>query len=61
MKIHVHWVTLMKNQIIHKFQNLEIKKKTLQGKTFIFLMIWQKKCSMGSKCLALGVDGVDHM
>jgi hypothetical protein len=27
MKIYVHWVNLMKNQIIHKFQSLEIKKK----------------------------------
>jgi len=43
MKIHVHWVNLMKNQIIQKFQSFEIKKKRLQGKTLIFLMIWQKK------------------
>ncbi len=39
MKVHVHWVNLMKNQIIQKFQSFEIKKKRLQGKTLIFLMI----------------------
>jgi hypothetical protein len=27
MKVHVHWMNLMKNQIIQKFQNLEILKK----------------------------------
>jgi len=25
MKVHVHWMNLMKNQIIQKFQNLEGK------------------------------------
>jgi hypothetical protein len=24
MKIHVHWMNLMKNQVIQKFQSLEI-------------------------------------
>jgi len=27
MKIHVYWLNLMKNQIIQKLQNFEIKKK----------------------------------
>jgi hypothetical protein len=27
MKVHVHWVDLMKNQIIKKFQSLEILKE----------------------------------
>ncbi len=27
MKVHVHWMNLMKNQIIQKFQSLEILKK----------------------------------
>jgi hypothetical protein len=26
MKTHVHWMNLMKNQIIQKFQNLELLK-----------------------------------
>jgi hypothetical protein len=39
MKIHVHWMNLMKNQIIQKFQSLEILKKRLQGKGFIFQTI----------------------
>jgi hypothetical protein len=27
MKIHVHWMNLMKNQIIQKFQSFEILKE----------------------------------
>jgi hypothetical protein len=27
MKVHVHWMNLMKNQIVQKFQSLEILKK----------------------------------
>jgi hypothetical protein len=27
MKVHVHWKNLMKNQIIQKFQSLEILKE----------------------------------
>jgi hypothetical protein len=27
MKVHVHWMDLMKNQIIQKFQNLEILRE----------------------------------
>ncbi len=56
MKIHVHWVDLMKNQIIQKFQSLEILKERATNQRIHFLTIWQKKCSMGSKCLALGAS-----
>jgi hypothetical protein len=27
MKVHVHWMNLMKNQIIQKFQSLKILKE----------------------------------
>jgi hypothetical protein len=27
MKVHVHWMNLMKNQIIQNFQNFEILKE----------------------------------
>jgi hypothetical protein len=27
MKVHVHWMKLMKNQIVQKFQSLKILKK----------------------------------
>jgi hypothetical protein len=43
MKGHVHLMDLMKNQIIQKYQNFEIWKKSLQGKRFIFFTIWPKK------------------
>jgi hypothetical protein len=39
MKLHVHWMNLMKNQIIQNIQSLEILKKGLQGKGFIFKTI----------------------
>jgi hypothetical protein len=35
MKVHVHWMNLMKNQVIQKFQSLEILEKRLQGKGLI--------------------------
>jgi hypothetical protein len=52
MKIHVHWMNLMKNQIKQKFQNLEILKEmaTRQMTHFLNHLI-KKLCSMGSKCL----------
>jgi hypothetical protein len=45
----------MKNQIIQKFQSLEIlRKKVARQKTHLKNhLIKKKKCSMGSKCLAL--------
>jgi hypothetical protein len=39
MKVHVHWMNLMKNQIIQKCQSLEILKEGLQGKGLILLTI----------------------
>jgi len=36
MKVHVHWINLMKNQIIQKFQSLKIFKERLQGKIAFF-------------------------
>jgi hypothetical protein len=29
MKVHVHWIKLMKNQIIQKFQSVEILKENV--------------------------------
>jgi hypothetical protein len=36
MKVHVHWMNLMKNQVIQKFQSLEIleEKATRQRTHF---------------------------
>jgi hypothetical protein len=39
MKVHVHWMNLMKNQIIQKFQSFEFWKKVLQDKRIIFKTI----------------------
>jgi len=37
MKIHVHWMNLMKNQIIQKFQSLGIlKDKAAKQRTHFF-------------------------
>ncbi len=55
-EIHVHWVNLMKNQIIQKFQSLEILKEMfVRQRIHFFNHLAKKLCSMGSKCLALGV------
>jgi hypothetical protein len=36
MKVHVHWMNLMKNQIIQKFQSLEIlKERAAKQKTHL--------------------------
>jgi hypothetical protein len=54
MKVHVHWMNLMKNQVIQKIQSLEILKEKATRRMIHFLNHWIKKlCSMGSKCLAL--------
>ncbi len=54
MKVHVHWMNLMKNQIIQKFQNLKIlKERATRQKTHFKNHLIQKNYSMGSKCLAL--------
>ncbi len=54
MKVHVHWMNLMKNQIIQKFQSFEIlKERVTKQKTHLKNHLIQKLCSMGSKCLIL--------
>ncbi len=54
MKVYVHWMNLMKNQIIQKFQNLEIlKERIVRQMTHLKFYLIKKSCSMGSKCLAL--------
>jgi hypothetical protein len=54
MKVHVHWMNLMKNQIIQKFQSFEILKERDVRKRTRFLNHFIKiLCSVGSKCLAL--------
>jgi len=56
MKIHVHWMNLMKNQIIQKKLSFEIlKKRATRQNTHFLSHLTHKKCSMGSKCLALDV------
>jgi hypothetical protein len=37
MKARVHWMNLMKNQIIQKFQSLEILKERARGQGIHFL------------------------
>jgi hypothetical protein len=57
MKIHVHWMNLMKNQIIQNFQNLELlKARVTRQMTHLKNHLIKKLCSMGSKCLALNVS-----
>jgi hypothetical protein len=54
MKVHVHWVNLMKNQIIQNFQSLEIlKEKVTRQRTHFLNHVIKTFCSMGSKCLGL--------
>jgi hypothetical protein len=56
MKIYFHWMNLMKNQIIQKFQNFNILKEMVARQRIHFKNHLMKKlCSMGSKCLTLGV------
>jgi len=58
-KVHVHWMNLMRNQIIQKFQSFEIlKKRDARQRTHFLNHLIKKKCLMGSKCLAL--DEVTH-
>jgi hypothetical protein len=59
MKVHVHWMNLMKNQIIQKFQSLKILKEmaTMRRTHFLDHLI-KNLCSMGSKCLALDANNM---
>ncbi len=36
MKVHVHWMNLMKNQIKQKFQDLEVLKERVARKSSHF-------------------------
>jgi hypothetical protein len=48
MKVHVHWMNLMKNQIIQNFQSLEIlKERVARQRTHFKNHLMKKKCSMG--------------
>jgi hypothetical protein len=47
--------TWWKTKLYKNFKIFKIWRKGLQGEGPFFLTIWQKKCSMGSKCLAWGV------
>jgi hypothetical protein len=54
MKVHVHWMDLMKNQIIRKIQSFHIlKERVTRQRTHFLIHLKRKLCSMGSKCLAL--------
>ncbi len=57
MNVHIHWMNLMKNQIIQKFQNLEILKEKAASQNNYFLNhLIKNLCSMGSKCLTLNAN-----
>ncbi len=57
MKVHVHWMNLMKNQIIQNFQSFEnLKEWAARQRTYLLNHLIKQLCSMGSKCLALDVD-----
>ncbi len=59
MKVHVYSVNLMKNQIIQKFQSLEILKEKVARQRIHFLNYLLKHlCSMGSN---FGASGASHM
>jgi hypothetical protein len=50
MKVHVHYMNLIKNQIIQKFQSLKfLKERATMKKTFLKKHLTKKLCSMGSK------------
>jgi len=56
MKVHVHWMNLMKKQIKQKNLSLEIlKERATRQRTHFLNHLIKKLCSMGSKCLALDV------
>jgi hypothetical protein len=56
MKVHVHWMNLMKNQIIQKFQSLEILKESIASQRAHFKNHLTKKLYLlGSKSLGLGI------
>jgi hypothetical protein len=49
MKVHVHWMNLMKNQIIQKFQSLEsLNKRAIRHKINFLNHLIKQLCLMGS-------------
>ncbi len=59
MKVHVHWMNLMKNQIKQKFQSLEIlKEKVARQKTL--LKTFHRKIVFDAFKMSLSLD-VGHM
>jgi hypothetical protein len=50
MKVYVHWMNLMKTEIIIKFQSFEIlKERVTRQRTHFLNHLTKKSCSMGSK------------
>jgi len=49
MKIHVHWINLMNNQIIQKFQSFKILKEKAARQNFHFFNHLTKKIINGFK------------
>ncbi len=59
MKVHVHWMNLMKYQLKLFLQSLEILKERVARQRIHFSNhLIKKLCSMGSKCLALNVGHI---
>ncbi len=57
MKVHVHWMNLMKNQIIQKFRSLEIlKERVARQRTHFKNHLIKKLCSTSFKCLDVGAS-----
>jgi hypothetical protein len=56
MKIHVHWMNLIKNQIIQEFQSLEnLKERAIRQRIHFFNHLTKKVMFNMLKMLALGV------
>jgi hypothetical protein len=54
MKVHAHWMNLMKNQIIQKLQSSEIlKERILRQRIFLKNHLIKKLTLVGSKCITL--------
>jgi hypothetical protein len=56
MKVHVHWVNLMKKKIIQKCQSIKILKEKATKQRTHFLNHFAKQKGSMVKCLALGAS-----
>ncbi len=57
MKVHVHWMNLMKNQIKQKFQSFEILKERVARQRDHFLNhLIKQLCLMDSKYFSLNAN-----